>query len=97
MNNESYNLTFARAFDKASDVDNADDSRRVLRGFVHIQQVSIAVICDGNRGHVGIDGAERVVLSRNTHSGKEVEERGFPDVGKTDETDFDMTSVEWLR
>ena len=96
VKNESYNLTFARAFDKTGDIDNTDDGRRVLRRFVHIQQVSIAVVCDGNGGHVGIDGAERVVLSRNTHSGKEVEERGFSDVGETDETDFDMTSVEWM-
>lgn len=44
-----------------------------------------------NKGNelIGFDGAERVVLGRRGLLGEEVEERGFADVGETNDAHFE--------
>src|SRR6185369_1098238 len=55
----------------------------------NVRQFLQARIGHLDNAHVGLDGAERVVLGRDAGLGERIEQRGFPDIGQTHDSTFD--------
>ena len=76
-------LALRRARDEPRDVDEFDDGRNHLLWLRDLRQLLEAQIRYFHHAHVGLDGAERVVLGGDAGLGERVEESGFADVGQT--------------
>ena len=71
---------------EAGDVHEFDDGRGMLLGLVEIREPVQPLIGNGNHAHVGVDGAEGIVVRRNTCVGNGIKEGGLAHIGKTHDT-----------
>ena len=81
-------LAVARALDEAGYVYEFDDGVGDLFGVVHFPEHFEALVGHGHHAHVGLDGAERIVLRLRARFGYCVEQCGFAYVGQTYHSEF---------
>jgi len=79
-------LAFGSARDEPGDVHELHDRRRHLLGTRKLRDPREPRVGHGHDAHVRVDGAERIVLSRDRGPGERVEQRGLADVGQADNT-----------
>ena len=79
-------FALGRALHQACNVHKFNDGRGDLLGLVQIGQPVQPLIGNGNHAHVGVDGAERIVVSRNACIGDGIKQCGFAHIGQTDDT-----------
>ena len=79
-------LTLAGALHEAGDVDELEDGGGGLLGGVEVAQPLQPLIGHGHHAHVGVDGAEGVVVGGNTGVGDGIEQSGLAHVGQSDDT-----------
>ena len=80
--------TFAlgSALYEACDVHEFDDSRGDLLGLMQVSQPVDTLIGNRNHTHIGVDGAECVVVCRYTCVGDSIKEGGLANIGKSYDT-----------
>ena len=69
---------------KACNVHKFNHRRGEFLRLVHIPEPFQPLIRDGNHAHIGVDGAEGVVICRNAGVGDGVKKGGLAHVGQTD-------------
>ena len=79
-------LALGCALHEAGDVDELDDGGGGLLGGVEIAQPLQTLIGHGNHTHIGVDGAESIVVGGNTGVGDGIEQSGLANVGQSDDT-----------
>ena len=79
-------LAAARTLDKTGDVDELNDGGGGLLGGVEIAQPLQPLIGHGDHAHVGVDGAEGIVVGGHTGVGDGIEQGGLAHVGKSHDT-----------
>ena len=75
-------LAFGRAGDQAGDVDELDDGGHHALGLHDLAQLRKARIRHLDHAHIGLDGAEGVVLGGDAGLGEGVEECGLAHIGQ---------------
>ena len=88
-------LALGSALDQACDVDELDDGRGGLLGGVEVGQPLQTLVGHGNHTHIGVDGAEGVVVGRNAGVGDGIEQSGLAHIGQTNDTKFHMNKLLW--
>ena len=86
-------LALAGALDEAGDVDELDDGGGGLLGGVEIAQPLQPLIGHGNHAHIGVDGAEGIVVGGNTGIGDGIEQSGLAHIGQTDDTKLHINKL----
>ena len=79
-------LALAGALDETGDVDELDDGGGGLLGGIEIAQPLQPLIGHGDHAHIGVDGAEGIIVGGNTGVGDGIEQSGLADVGQSDDT-----------
>ena len=85
-------LALACALDKTGNIHELDDSRSVLLGLVEISQPVQPLIGYGYHAHVGVNGAECIVVRRYTCVGDCVEQSGLAHIGQSYDTELHIVS-----
>ena len=79
-------LTLGSALYKTCNIHKLDDGRRHLLGLMQLRQPGKPLIRHGNHAHIGVNGAERIVVGGNTGIGNGVKQSGLAYIGQTDNT-----------
>ena len=79
-------LALRRTLDEARDVNKLDDGGRKLLGVVLVAQPLEPLVRHRNDADVRVDGAERVVVRRDTRVRDGIEKRGFADIRQADDS-----------
>ncbi len=80
-------FALGRALDQAGDVDELHRRGNGALGVDQLGDLADAVIRDLDHAGVRLDGGEGIVGDERARRGQRIEERGFPDVGKADDTE----------
>ena len=81
-------LALACALDQTGDVNELDDGGGGLLGGIEIAQPLQPLIGHGDHAHIGVDGAEGIVVGGNTGIGDGIEQSGLANIGQSDDTKF---------
>ena len=79
-------LALGGALHQPCDVHEFNDCRGEFLGLMHLPQPLQPLIRDGDHTHVGVDGAEGVVIRRNPGAGNGVEEGGLAHIGQANDS-----------
>ena len=79
-------FAFGGTLHQTGNVYEFDDGGGEFLGFVEIGQPVQALIGNGNNANIGVDGAECVVVRRNTGVGDCIKKGGFTHIGKAYDT-----------
>ena len=79
-------FTLGSALHKTCDVHKLNHSRGDLLGLMKLCQPVKPFIGNGNHTHIGVDGAECIVVGRDTGIGDGIKQSGFAHIGQTNDT-----------
>ena len=88
MGEELVAETFAlgSALYKTCDINEFNDSGGELLGLMEISQPVQPLIRHGNHTHIGVNGAESIIIRRNTCVGNSIEQSGLANIGQSHDT-----------
>ena len=79
-------FALAGALNKTGNIHEFNDGRSELLGLVEVSKPLQTGIGDVDNAHIGVDGAESIVISGDTCIGNGIKEGGLTHIGKTDDT-----------
>ena len=85
-------LALGRAFDQTRNIDELDDGGGKFFGIVQVAEPFQPLIRHGDDAHVGVDGAESVVVRGDTRVGDGVKQGRLAHIGQTDDTELHSTT-----
>lgn len=79
-------LTLGGALNKTGDVHEFDHGGGGFLGLMELGKPIQPLVRHGHDAHIGVDGAERIVIRRDARVGDRIEQSGLAHIGKSHDT-----------